>query len=198
MPALAPLVGDERNALHEFVAYHQGAYFAIAYGLTDEQARSTPSASAMSVGGVIKHVTAMQRLWMQRIAAAPEAAAADLRPLEEHIAESQAQFVMRDDDTLEQVLDGFAAQNAETLRLLDATDLDAPVPVPTNAPWYPKDITHWSVRWIVHHMINELARHAGQADIIRESIDGATMYELMAAAEDWPEADFFKRWEPAT
>jgi hypothetical protein len=42
-----------------------------------------------------------------------------------------------------------------------------------------------------------LTRHAGHADIIRESIDGATMYELMAALEEWPETDFVKRWKPA-
>ena len=60
MPALASPVPDERGALREFVSYHQGAYFAVAYGLTDEQARSTPSASTLSIGGVIKHATGVQ------------------------------------------------------------------------------------------------------------------------------------------
>ncbi|HKY76119.1 MAG TPA: DUF664 domain-containing protein, partial [Acidimicrobiia bacterium] len=45
--------------------------------------------------------------------------------------------------------------------------------------------------------IEETARHAGHADIVRESIDGATMYELMAAAEGWPATDWLKPWEPA-
>ena len=75
MPALAPPVADERSALREFLAYHQSAYFAVSYGLTDEQARSTPSVSALSIGGLVKHVTAMQRSWMARVAAAPDAAA---------------------------------------------------------------------------------------------------------------------------
>ena len=43
----------------------------------------------------------------------------------------------------------------------------------------------WSVRWVILHVINELARHAGHADIIRETIDGATMYELIAGLEGW-------------
>ena len=64
MPALAPPVADERCALREYLAFHQSAYFAVSYGLTDEQARSTPSVSALSVGGLVKHVTAMQRNWM--------------------------------------------------------------------------------------------------------------------------------------
>jgi hypothetical protein len=53
------------------------------------------------------------------------------------------------------------------------------------------------VRWVLLHLIEELARHAGHADIVRESIDGATAYELMAAAEGWPETDWLKPWKPA-
>ncbi|HEY7052629.1 MAG TPA: DinB family protein [Mycobacterium sp.] len=193
MPALASPVANERAALHEFVSYHQQAYFAIAYGLTDEQARATPSVSALSVGGLVKHATGMQRTWMRRIAAAPDAL-----PFAERQAEFADEFVMREDQTLEQLLDAFAAQNAETLRVVDTADLDAPVPVPTDAPWFPSDVKHWSVRWVVHHVINELARHSGHADIIRESIDGATMYELIAAHEQWPETDWLKPWKPAT
>ena len=52
-------------------------------------------------------------------------------------------------------------------------------------------------RWILIHVIEELARHAGHADIIREHIDGATMYELMAGAEGWPETPWIKPWRPA-
>ena len=83
MPALAPPVADERCALREYLAFHQSAYFAVWYGLTDEQARSTPSVSALSVGGLIKHVTAMQRNWMGRVAAAPEAPPRDPRPFDQ-------------------------------------------------------------------------------------------------------------------
>ena len=72
-------------------------------------------------------------------------------------------------------------QNAETLRIIAEADLDTPVPVPHDVPWFPQDVDHWSVRWVALHLIEELSRHAGHADIIRESIDGATMYELMAA-----------------
>jgi hypothetical protein len=102
---------------------------------------------------------------------------------------------MRDDETLKDILDRFAAQNAKTLNLVESADLDLPVPVPTDAPWFPKDISHWSVRWVIHHMINELARHSGQADVIRESIDGATMYELIGGLEGWEETDWLKPWK---
>ena len=47
------------------------------------------------------------------------------------------------------------------------------------------------------HLIEEVARHAGHADIVRESIDGATFYALQAAAEGWPATDWLQPWEPA-
>jgi uncharacterized damage-inducible protein DinB len=196
MPGQAPTVGDERDALRVFLDYHQGGYFAIAYGLTDEQARSTPSVSALSIGGLIKHATGVQRSWMERVKAAPELPPPDTRPFEEIVAGYQDEYVMRDDETLEQLLDAFRKQNAETLRIFDEADLGTPVPVPQDVPWFPKDLDHWTVRWVIHHLINELARHSGHADIIRESIDGATMYDLIAGVEGWPETDWIKPWKP--
>ncbi len=101
---------------------------------------------------------------------------------------------MRADETLAQLLDAYATQNAETLRLVQTADLDAAVPVPRDAPWFPKDVDAWSVRWVFQHVISELARHAGHADIIRETIDGATMYELVAAVENWEPQPWLTPW----
>lgn len=196
MPALAPPVTGERNALREFLAYHQSAYFAVSYGLTDEQARSAPSASALSIGGLIKHVTGMQRTWMTRVAAAPDAPPTDPRSFEERSAQYANEFTMLPGETLGGLLEAFTAQNAETLRLADTADLAAAVPVPRDAPWFPSDLEAWSVRWVFLHVINELARHAGHADIVRESIDGATMYELIAGQEKWEPEPWLTPWQP--
>jgi hypothetical protein len=194
MPALARPVADERSALHEFMAFHQSAYFAVSYGLTDQQARSTPSASALSVGGLIKHTTAMQRTWMARVAAAPGEPAKDPRPFDAIARDFADQHVMRPDETLAGLLTAFAAQNAESLRLVETADLDAAVPVPQDIPWFPKNQPAWSVRWVILHVINELARHAGHADIVRETIDGATMYELIAGLERWEIEGWVTPW----
>src|SRR5271167_4729904 len=185
MPALASPVADERSALREYLSYHQSAFFAVAYGLTDEQARLTPTVSALSVGGLIKHVTGMQRTWMARVAAAPDAPPKDPRPFEEVSKDFADQHVMRSDETLDGLLRAFEAQNAKSLQLAETADLDAAVPVPQDIPWFPKNQKSWSVRWVILHVINELARHSGHADIIRETIDGATMYELIAGLEGW-------------
>ncbi|CRZ16190.1 DinB family protein [Mycolicibacterium neworleansense] len=197
MPGMPAPAADERQTLIEFVAFQQNAFFAVAHGLTDEQARSTPSVSALSIGGLIKHVTGMQQGWTDRAAHAPGFPPPDPRPMEEQMADYADQYVMRDDETLAGLLDALKAQNAETLRVLAKTELDTPVPVPHHVPWFPQDVDNWSVRWVAMHLIEELSRHAGHADIIRESIDRATMYELMAAEEQWPETDWIKRWRPA-
>jgi uncharacterized damage-inducible protein DinB len=194
MPALAPPVTDERSALREFLAFHQSAYFAVAYGLTDEQARSSPSASALSVGGLVKHVTRMQHNWMARVAAAPEAPPKDPRPSHVIAKEFSEQHVMRPDETLDGLLRAFGEENATSLRLVESADLDAAVPVPRDAPWFPKDLEAWSVRWVILHVINELARHAGHADIVRETLDGATMYDLIAGQEGWEIEGWVTPW----
>ena len=121
----------------------------------------------------------------------------DERPIEERRPNTQDEFVMRDDETLAEMLAAFDEQNAETLRLIETSDLDAAVPVPPGVPWFPQDIEAWSVRWVMFHMIEELARHAGQGDIIRETIDGATLYELLGGLEGWPETDWIKPFKPA-
>ena len=46
-------------------------------------------------------------------------------------------------------------------------------------------------------LIEELSRHAGHADIIREAVDGATMYELIAGLEGWPATPWLTPWQPA-
>lgn len=191
-----PALG-ERQSLIEFIRFNQNAFFALAYGLTDEQARCAPSVSTLSIGGLIKHAANVQKGWAERAECAPEFPPKDDRPTDVIMAEYADQYVMRDDETLELLLDNLRKQNAETLRIFAVADLDTPVPVPREVPWFPKDIDHWSVRWVGLHLIEELTRHAGHADIIRESVDGATMYELMAANEEWPETDWIKRWRPA-
>jgi uncharacterized damage-inducible protein DinB len=83
MPVMPPPVADERQAIRDYLFQQNYAYRALAFGLTDDQARATPTVSALSIGALIKHVTGCQRSWMLRVAAAPEAPPADDRPADE-------------------------------------------------------------------------------------------------------------------
>ncbi len=195
MDGMPPPASDERQTLIEFLRFNQNAFFAVAYGLTDEQARSKPSVSALSIGGLVKHATGVQHSWMARVTAAPGSPPRDDRPFEEQAAEYEDQYVMRDDETLDELLDKLRAQNEDTLRIFGEADLGTQVPVPHDVPWFPQDLDFWNVRWVAMHLVEELTRHAGHCDIIRESIDGATMYELMAGVLGWPETDWIKPWK---
>lgn len=197
MPAMAPPVTSEKDGLVAYVAQQLDGFRAVAFGLTDEQARATPTPSSLSVGALLKHITGMSRGWIQRVEAAPEPPPPDGRSFSERVAAHQAEMVMGAEETLDEVMERFDAQAEETLRILEGADLDEAVPVPRDAPWFPKDQQAWSVRWVALHLVEEIARHLGHADIIREAIDGATMYELIAGREGWPETQWLKPWRPA-
>lgn len=186
MPGTVPPVDDERSGLLGYLAQQRHVLRLCAHGLSDEQARLTPSASTLSVGGVVKHVAAVEEYWVDLTLGAESP-----RP-----GSYEENFRLGPDESLQWVLGRYADVAARTDREMGALDLAAAVPVPHDAPWFPKDLEAWSVRWVLLHLVTETARHAGHADIVRESIDGATAFPLMAAAEGWPETGWLKPWKP--
>ncbi len=190
MPGNVAAVEGERANVLAYLTQQRYAIRLTAYGLTDDQARSTPTTSTLSVGGLIKHVTAMERNWMNIVLQRKPADAADQDRYRDD-------FTMRADETLREILDDNELCGYETDRIIAGIeDLGQPVPVPRDVPWFPDDVEAWSVRWVLLHLIEEIARHAGHADIIREHIDGGTMYPIMAAAEDWPDSPWLQKWKP--
>jgi uncharacterized damage-inducible protein DinB len=186
MPGNPPSVETEREALIVYLVQQRDGLKNAAFGLTEEQLRLKPTVSALSVGGLIKHATQTERSWVQTMLG---------RDREMGEAGYLDSFAVGDDETLDSLLADFDAVAAETEAALSSVDLSARVQLP-KAPWFPDNPEGYSARWIALHIIEELARHAGHADIIREHIDGATMYELMAGAEGWPETDWLKPWRP--
>jgi uncharacterized damage-inducible protein DinB len=188
MPGSVPPVCDERHGLLAYLAQQRYGLRLSAYGLTDQQIRETPSASALSIGGLIQHVATAERGWMDIV-------------LQRHSGsqeEYQANFHLGAHDTLDDVLALYDQVAAETEEIVAGLpDLGFAVPVPSGVPWFPDDVEAWSLRWVLLHLIEETARHAGHADIIRESIDGATFHPLMAAAEGWPASPWLQPWQPA-
>jgi uncharacterized damage-inducible protein DinB len=186
VPGQAPPHADERELLLAFVAQQRDGIKNAAFGLTDEQARLTPTAGALSVGGLVVHVTAMEQSWVDMILQREGGGGGE--------GEYADGFRLAPDRTLSEAIAAFDAVAAETASVVRDLPLDHPVPVPRGVPWFPDDIEAWSVRWVLLHLIEEIGRHAGHADIVRESIDGATMYELMAGVEGWPATDWLQPW----
>jgi hypothetical protein len=193
MPAHVSPVSTETEALTGFLAQQQDAFLSAAYGLTDAQAGHAGTVSTLTVGGLIKHVTQVQQHWLGVALAAPGRPA----PAGPDAAADHLDGFRYDETTgLGPLLDAFSAVSARVLDAVRALDLSTPVPVP-EAPWFPKDVEAWSVRWVWFHLLEELARHAGHADILRESVDGATMYALLAGREGWPATPWLTPWQPA-
>ena len=179
-------VPDERSGLLSFLAHQRYLVRVAAHGLTDEQARATPTNSALSVGGLVKHLARTERSWQDTILQ---------RPGEGGPESYLDGFQLGPDETLESVLAYYAEVAADTETLIAGIDdLGQPVPVPKDQPWFPSDVDAWSVRWVLLHLIEETARHAGHADIIREHVDGALAVPLMAAVEGWPATPWVTPW----
>ena len=136
--------------------------------LTDEQAAHRTTVSELSLGGLIKHVTLTERQWIRFIQVGPSAMAWD----QSSVGDWLSAFRMAPGETLAGLLGEYAKAAEETVELVAGLpDLDAAQPLP-EAPWFPPG-ARWSARRVLLHVIAETAQHAGHADIIRESLDGA-------------------------
>jgi hypothetical protein len=183
-------VADEREALTRYLAQERYVLTLTAHGLTDEQARLAPSPSPLSVAALIKHSAAVEEFWIGLVQGI-------VPDRDSGADEYQDNFRLGPDETLDTLLDRYAEVAARTDAVLEGiNDLGQAVKKPAGVPWFPEDVDAWSVRWVLLHLISETARHAGHADIVRESIDGATAFPLMAAAEGWPATPWMQPWEP--
>ena len=165
---------DERGALLAFVEAQRGGLRRAVLGLSDEQAAGRPSASELSLSGLVKHVAECELNWLRLAQQKPNERART----QETWADG---FRLDEDETLAGMLafwDGVAHETEEFIRSVDSMDDSFPLP---EAPWFPKG--NVSMRWFMLHLVEEIARHTGHADIIRESLDGATAFELVARAQ---------------
>ena len=164
----------ERDDLLDLLHQHRGFLRFTVRGLSDEAARSRPTVSALSLGGLVKHVTAGEVNWARFVVAGPaeqpDWADIDWSNPPAAVLEHQAGFVMGEDETLAGLLAAYDEAAAATDQLVRTVDLDARQPLP-EAPWFEAGKS-WSARRVFHHLVAETAQHAGHADILRETIDG--------------------------
>jgi uncharacterized damage-inducible protein DinB len=190
MPGQVAPVTDERELLLAYLTQQRYVLKLTAHGLTDEQSRQSSPPSSLTVGGLIKHVSQVERYWIDLVVQRQaDVDAAD--------TEYEDNFKLAPGETLASVIDAYDAVARETEAVIGKiADLGQAVPVPSGVPWFPDDVEAWTVRWVLLHLITETARHAGHADIVREAVDGATAFPLMAAAEGWPATEWLQPWSP--
>ncbi|MCF6743698.1 DinB family protein [Blastococcus sp. KM273128] len=159
----------ERADLLETLAAHRGFLRYTVRGLTDEQARQRTTASALSLGGLVKHVAATEARWARFVV---EGTAAMAPPGDAAGADAWTDgFRLLPGETLAGVLADYAEVARRTDDLVRTLpDLDVAHPLP-EAPWFEPGATR-SARRVFLHIVAETAQHAGHADILRESLDG--------------------------
>jgi uncharacterized damage-inducible protein DinB len=158
----------ERADLLDALTSHRWFLTHTVRGLSEEQARLRPTASELTLGGLVKHVTATERMWAEFTVSGPAAIPAFD---ESTAADWAAEFTMLPTETLAGLLAEYAEVAARTDGLVRSLpDLDGAHPLP-EAPWFTPGASR-SARRVFLHVIAETAQHAGHADILRESIDG--------------------------
>jgi uncharacterized damage-inducible protein DinB len=152
---LPPSAADDRELLLEWLGYLRGAVLRNVEGIDDTQARWTPDGRLIPLVGIVNHLTRVEWRWIE---GGFHGAAVDRRAEE---------FRPGDKLTLAAAIAAYRERGDRTDAAVRALSLDQPSPVQSWADGH-------DLRWVLMHLINETARHAGHADATRELLDGTT------------------------
>jgi uncharacterized damage-inducible protein DinB len=155
-----PYTADEAETLQGFLDFHRATLLWKLEGLDDEQVRRPMVPSGTSLLGIVKHLAYVERWWFQQMWAGEEPS----YPWTDD--DPDADWRVEPDETTGKIL---ALYRGECDR---SREVVAAAPSLDELAHHPR--RKLSRRWILVHMIEETARHVGQADILREQIDGAT------------------------
>ncbi|MCU1429390.1 MAG: Mini-circle protein [Actinomycetia bacterium] len=156
---------DERTTLVEFLDWYRATIETKLEGLDDEQARIPIPPSDMTLIGIVRHLAEVERSWFRA-----RFRGEDVSPLYYSDADPDGDFHAGPSDTAAGALAAYRAECDHARAITNAQSLDDLSAV---------KLAHHgnqqvSLRWILVHMIEETARHAGHADLLRETIDGVT------------------------
>ncbi len=157
-------VADERTTLDAFLDYYREAIKAKVRGVSEEDARRRLVPTQTILASLIKHLTRVEMSWFQnRLGQIP---LEELPYLQRVFEVPDSDFRVEANETVEMLVARYDEQCARSREIAAKKQLDDVVPHPA--------LGEVSMRWVVVHMIEETARHAGHADILREQIDGST------------------------
>jgi uncharacterized damage-inducible protein DinB len=165
-----PAAADERDTLLGFLDYQRATFAWKCAGLDAAGLQATVGVSSMTLGGMLKHMAYVEDWWFSRSLYGREAAS----PWDavDWSADPDWEWHSAAEDPPER-LRGLWQESVDLSRKLVAEALtDGGLDRPSSRAWADGQIP--SLRWILCHMIEEYARHNGHADLIRESVDGAT------------------------
>jgi uncharacterized damage-inducible protein DinB len=157
-------IADERATLNAFLDYYREAVKAKLRGLSEEQANRRLVPSETTLASLLKHLARVEMSWFQR--RLNQTPLEELPYLKGLLEDPDSDFRVEADETIEVLLARYDEQCTRSRQIAATKQLDDVVPHSV--------LGEVTMRWIMVHMIEETARHAGHADILREQIDGAT------------------------
>ena len=167
-----PLAADEVTTLRAFLGYHRDTLRLKVEGLSRDQLAQTLPPSSMTLGGMVKHLALVESNWFEVVLADGDL----MPPFPDVDWDGDPDWEWRTGaaDGPEWLAALFDEALARADRAIDEalarpTGLDTLSAKPSR-----RGDGHFTLRWILLHMIEEYARHNGHADLIRESIDGRT------------------------
>lgn len=165
----------ERAVLLETLAKHRMLFRHTVDGLSEADARRRTTVSALTLGGLLKHVVEVERGWLDfvetgHVEGSEDWAEFTAEAVADGTTPEREDMTFGDDDSLAGWLARWDEVAARTDAFVATGDLDVTHPLP-DAPWNPPGMS-WSARHVLAHVIGETAQHSGHADIIRESLDG--------------------------
>ena len=159
LPAAKAFADDERSVLLGYLAYHRAVLARKVEGLSDDDARRTACPpSALTLLGLIRHMTDVERWWFRRVHRAEDVPG---------LFDDEEEWRVPPDASVRDALAAYWAEIAVIDRGLAAASMD------DVSAADPQSVPHPLRRTIVH-MVEEYARHCGHADLLREAIDGST------------------------
>lgn len=162
--AMPPLNADERTNLESWLDFYRATVALKCEGLADEQVReSSVPPSALTLLGLVQHLTEVERNWFRRVLAAEDAP--PTHPAPAGSGGHDGGFEVSAGASFAQTLAAWRGEVALSRANCAARALEDTVPFMGGEV---------SLRWIYTHMIGEYARHSGHADLLRERIDGST------------------------
>ncbi|MFI1914551.1 DinB family protein [Nocardia sp. NPDC020380] len=160
----------EREELIKMLDNQRELFRITVRGLEDDDARHRTTVSELTLGGLLHHVMHTEQHWTRVIVERDPNSEFD-------VSEMDSEYRMGPDQTVAELLAEWDATAERTAALIrELPNLEDSIPTPT-APWAPERV--WmTVRYILLHILREIAHHSGHADIIREALDGAnTTYQ---------------------
>ncbi|GAA2136967.1 DinB family protein [Actinomadura napierensis] len=155
-----PFVGDEKESLQASLDRHRDVVLWKLDGLDDERVRRVMTPSGTTLLGLTKHLAAMEYSWFC------ETFGRETEPLPLDDDDPEKDLRIEADETTAGIIAFYERARAAADQVIDELDLDT-----TGTSWSGRTV---SLRWVLIHMIEETARHAGHLDVLRELIDGAT------------------------